>query len=208
MLGRIMAAVKANGIEDDTLFIFTSDNGAAWRPEDMARYSHLANGEWRGQKADIWEAGHRIPFFARWPGKIKPGTVNNETGSLADLFATLAAILKTPLPRDAAEDSYNLLPLLLGTNYAPVRTSIIDHSNNGNFCITEGGWKLEEVLGSGGFSLPVTVDPASGGPKGQFYHLSVDPDEKHNLYLQYPEKVEHLRQLLERYKTQGYSRPM
>ena len=207
MLGRIMDAVTKAGLDKNTLFIFTSDNGSDWKPEDIDRWGHRANAEWRGEKADIWEAGHRIPFLARWPGKIRPSSVSDQRLSLTDLMATVAGLTDTPLGRDQGEDSFNMLPALLGTTKSPIRPSIIDHSIDGMFCITEGSWKLEEGLGSGGFSAPRTVAYAPNGPKGQLYNLAEDPHELHNLYLQKPQIVEHLHALLEQAKSSGHTRP-
>ena len=95
----------------------------------------------KGEKADIWEAGHRIPFIARWPGHIPANTVCDETGSLTDLMGTLAAMLHRPLPQDAGEDSFNLLPALLHEPHAPIRKTIVEESNGGMFSIREGDWK-------------------------------------------------------------------
>ena len=92
-LGQIMKALDDGGHSDNTLLIFASDNGADWLPEEIELFKHKANGDWRGQKGDIWEGGHRVPFIARWPGKIKPGTTSDETLCLADLLATTAAIV-------------------------------------------------------------------------------------------------------------------
>ena len=208
MLGRVTQALDEAGLAKNTLFIFTSDNGADWKPEDIARFEHLANADWRGEKADIWEAGHRIPFIARWPEHIQAGSVSNELGCLSDLMATAAAIDGISLPSNAGEDSFNLLPALLGENQGPVRDSLVDHSFDGMLCIQEGNWKLEEGLGSGGFSFPKRVEPASSGPRGQLYDLAADPHETHNVYQQRPEIVERLSKLLEKYQQQGYSRPM
>ncbi len=208
MLGRVMQALDKAGLASNTLLIFTSDNGADWKPEDLARFEHRANADWRGEKADIWEAGHRIPFIARWPGHIQPGSVCNELGCLSDFMATAAAIDGISLPSNAGEDSFNLLPALLGENKGPVRDSLVDHSIDGMLCIREGNWKLEEGLGSGGFSFPKRVEPAPGGPSGQLYDLAADPHEMHNVYQQRPEIVERLSKLLEKYEQQGYSRPM
>ncbi len=172
MLGRVTAALERTGLANNTLLIFTSDNGADWKPEDEARFAHRANADWRGEKADIWEAGHRIPFMVRWPGRIRPGTVNRELGSLVDLMATVAAVTGFALPTQAAEDSFNLLPVFLGTNTRPVRDSLVMHSNDGMFALRQGNWKLEEGLGSGGFTAPRTAESALGGPKGQLYDLA------------------------------------
>jgi len=208
MLGRIMTAVKEAGLEDNTIFIFTSDNGSDWKPEDIDRWGHRANAEWRGEKADIWEAGHRIPFVVRWPSKIQANSVSDQRLSLTDLMATAAAITGATLLRNAAEDSFNMLPALLGTAKTPIRPSIIDHSIDGMFCITEGDWKLEEGLGSGGFSSPKRVEPGPNGPSGQLYNLAKDPHEQHNLYLQQPQIVAHLHALLQKEKETGYTRTM
>ena len=209
MLGKVMQALQETGLAEDTLLIFTSDNGADWKPGDIDRYGHRANAEWRGEKADIWEAGHRIPFIARWPGHIPAGTVSEELGSLTDFMATTAAITGAPLPRNAAEDSFNLLPALLGKKLAkPIRDTIVDQSLDGMLTIREGQWKLEEGLGSGGFTAPIRVEAAPEGPAGQLYDLAADPREMHNLYLKNPEIVEHLSNLLKTYERQGYTRAM
>jgi arylsulfatase A-like enzyme len=209
MLGRVMQTLQETGLAEDTLLIFTSDNGADWKPGDIDRYGHRANAEWRGEKADIWEAGHRIPFIARWPSHIRPGTVSEELGSLTDFMATTAAITGARLPRNAAEDSFNLLPALLGRKLAkPIRETIVDQSLDGMLTIREGKWKLEEGLGSGGFTAPIRVKAASEGPAGQLYDLESDPREMHNLYRKHPEIVEHLSNLLKMYQRQGYTRTM
>ena len=208
MLGRIMQALDDTKLTDNTLLVVTSDNGADWKLEDKARYAHLANAAWRGEKADIWDGGHRIPFLARWPGHIRPGTVSNELGCLTDLMSTVAAVVGTKLPSNAGEDSYNLLPALLGTHHRPIRDAIVHHSSLGMFGIRQGHWKLELGLGSGGFSPPQREEPAPGGPAGQLYDHSKDPAERYNLYQTYPDVVERLSRLLEKYQSQGYSRAM
>lgn len=206
--GRVLRALDEAHLADNTLVIVTSDNGAHWTPEDKAAWPHRANADWRGMKADIWDAGHRIPFLARWPGKIKPATVSNQIGCLTDLMATAADIVDFKLPNNAAEDSYDLLPALLGRARSPIRQAVVHHSNQGMFSIREQNWKLEFGLGSGGFSAPVTLDPVPGGPQGQLYDLAKDPAESDNVYLQHPDVVARLTALLDRYRQQGYSRAM
>ncbi len=207
-VGRVAGALEEAGLADNTLLVLTSDNGAHWTPEDKAAWPHRANGDWRGMKADIWDAGHRIPFLARWPGRIKPGSVSRQLGCLTDWMATAADIVDFQLPRTAGEDSYDLLPALLGSTQAPIRNAIVHHSNNGVFSIREQNWKLELGLGSGGFSQPIKEEPLPGGPKGQLYNLAKDSAESDNVYLQHPDVVARLTALLERYQQQGYSRPM
>jgi arylsulfatase A len=207
-LGQVLRALEENNLTQNTLVIFTSDNGADWKPEDKARYAHRANANWRGEKADIWDAGHRIPFLARWPGKIEPGSVSDELGCLTDFMGTAAEITGVELPNNAAEDSYNLLPALLGKKGKPIREAIVHHSSLGMFSIRQGDWKLELGLGSGGFSAPTELKPTPGGPKGQLYHIGKDPAEADNVWLQHPEIVSRLTALLEKYQRQGFSRPL
>jgi arylsulfatase A len=205
-LGRVLLALEEARLSENTFVIFTSDNGAHWTPEDKATWPHLANANWRGMKADIWDAGHRIPFLARWPGKIKPNTVSNQLGCLTDLMGTAADIIGFKLPTDAGEDSYDLLPALLGRARSPIREAVVHHSNLGMFSIRDQNWKLELGLGSGGFSIPDHIDPVPGGPQGQLYDLSKDPTESDNVYLKYPDVVARLTTLLDRYRQQGFSR--
>ncbi len=206
MIGRVLDTLHELGMDDNTLVIVTSDNGAWWNDNDIAEYPHRANAGWRGEKADIWEAGHRIPFIARWPGHIPAGTVCNETGSLTDLMGTLAAILHRSLPPDAGEDSFNLLPALLHEPHQPIRKDIVELSNDGMFSIREGDWKLELGLGSGGFTEPRRVDAAPNGVLGQLYNLAEDPHELYNLWAVRPEMVARLSKLLEQYQQSGHSR--
>src|SRR5262249_7665038 len=142
-LGQIMKALDAGGHSDNTLLIFASDNGANWLPEEIRLFKHKANGAWRGQKGDIWEGGHRVPFIACWPGKIPPATTSDEPLCLTDLLATMAAITGATLSDAAAEDSFNFLPILLGERPArPVRDFIIYHSFDGSFGIRQGSLVL------------------------------------------------------------------
>ncbi len=207
MVGKVMAALEANGVADNTIVVFTSDNGADWKEEDGDRYAHRANAGWRGRKADIWEAGHRVPFLVQWPGHIKPGSVSAEIGSLTDFMATVAAILDLPLPDDAAEDSFDLSPALERRNRRPIRSTIVDHSIDGMFTIREGNWKLELGLGSGGFSAPRRVEPDPAGPAGQLYDLGTDPGETNNVWDRHPDIVARLSGLLKVYQDAGRTRP-
>jgi arylsulfatase A len=205
-LGDLLKTLDETGTAQDTLFIFTSDNGAHWTPEDRSKFAHRANAHWRGQKADIWDAGHRIPFLVRWPGRARPGTVSHQTGCLTDLLATAAAMAGAPVPASAGEDSYNLLPAILGTAKTPIREAVVHHSVDGMFSIRQGDWKLCLGLGSGGFSEPKKLEVAPGQPAGQLYHLKKDPSETQDLYAKHPEVVERLTALLARYRQEGRSR--
>lgn len=205
-VGQVLKALDRNQLSENTLVFLTSDNGAHWTPGDIKKYGHLANRHLRGQKADTWEGGHRVPFLVRWPGVVKPGTVSRETICHTDLLATCADVVKMELTNNEAEDSYSILPVLRGDALKkPVREATVHHSVNGTFCIRQGDWKLILGLGSGGFSQPRTVKPKPNGPKGQLYNLSEDPSEKKNLYQAFPDIVEKLTKLLERYQESGRS---
>ncbi len=222
-VGAIMAALERTGATENTLLIFTSDNGGLyhwWKPQeadDLKNYrissraqyvkdrGHQGNAHLRGTKADIWEGGHRVPFIARWPGKTPAGTTCSALVELTDLMATAAAVTGTQLPDDAGEDSRNILPLLLGLQPAkPVREFAVHHSLWGMFAIRQGPWKLVEGRGSGGFTRQRLLDPnAVGGPPGQLYHLYSDPSETKNIWEQHPDVVERLTKLLRQVKERG-----
>ena len=205
-VGRVMQALADRKLDGNTLVIFTSDNGAHWLPEDIEKWGHHANGSLSGQKSDIWEGGHRVPLIAAWPGRIKAGSMSHDLLCQTDLFATVAAAANAKLPKNTGEDSYDMLPALLGeSSEQPIRNSIVHHSSDGTFAIREGAWKLAMALGSHGFSEPKDVKPQPGGPAGQLYNLRDDPEEKNNLWLNKPEIVARLKALLEKYQREGRS---
>jgi arylsulfatase A-like enzyme len=206
--GQVLRVLDEQKLAGDTLVVFASDNGAYWLPEEIERWGHRANHFLRGQKSDIWEGGHRIPFLARWPGRIAPGRVSGETACLTDLLATAADITGYSIPDGAGEDSFSLLPALLGRRLGkPIREAVVHHSGAGHFSIRKGDWKLHLGRGSGGFSEPRSYTPAPGEPQGELFNLAEDPAEANNLYLERPEVVKSLAALLEKYKRQGHSRP-
>jgi len=202
-IGQVMSALESTGVADDTLIIVTSDNGSHWYQNDIEKFSHRSNYHWRGQKADIWEGGHRVPFIIRWPNQIEAKTVCHQTICLTDLLATVSDITASPV---SAEDSVSILPALKNPNLdTPIRSSIINHSANGVFAIRQGDWKLIEGLGSGGFSTPRTEKAKPNGPTGQLYNLAKDPRETTNQYLNQPQIVQQLSELLDTCKLQGFN---
>ena len=204
-IGRVVEALEQMGMADNTLLILTSDNGAHWPVSDTKKFGHAANGELRGQKADIWEGGHRVPFIARWPGTIRRGATCRQTTCHTDLMATVAAVLGADLPENAAEDSYSMLPALRETADGPIREATVHHSANGTFAIRQGDWKLIAGRGSGGFTAPQRIKPKPGEPTGQLYNLAADPAEKKNLHAERPEVVRRLEKLLDNYRATGRS---
>jgi len=206
----VLEALQRGGLADQTLVIFTSDNGcspAAGIAELVAK-GHHPSFHFRGHKADIYDGGHRIPFFARWPGKIKPGSASDQLICLTDLMATCADILGVKLPDGAGEDSVSILPALVGKDAGPLREAVVHHSVNGSFSIRQGSWKLELCPGSGGWSFPQPGrDDTSKLPLVQLYDLASDVGEKNNLQGQYPEVAQRLTKLLEKYVADGRSTP-
>ena len=196
-IGQVIDALARAGVEDRTMVIVSSDNGAHWTDSDKQEFNHLANGSWRGQKGDIHEGGHRVPLIVRWPGNVPENTSNDHLVSLMDLGATLVSLLGVDLPDNAAVDSVDFSATLLGRHdEQPPRPALINHSFHGMFAIREGPWKLIEGLGSGGFTPPQQVEPDADGPAVQLYNLDRDPGETLNLASEEPEVVARLLQSL------------
>lgn len=196
-VGQVLATLEQQGLAENTIVIFTSDNGPYWHKEYVERFQHLAAGPFRGMKGDAFEGGHRIPFIVRWPGKVKAGSISQATTCQTHLLATCAELLKEKDPRFQVEDSYSILPVLLGKKqHVPGQPAVVHSSSIGFFAIRQGDWKLIEGLGSGGFTQPKEVKAKPGEPTGQLYNMATDAAESKNLYAQYPEKVEELRALL------------
>lgn len=192
-VGRIISTLEENGLAENTILIFTSDNGPFWREDKIEEFDHRAAGNLRGMKSDIYEGGHRVPFVVRWPGHVQAGTQSAHTTTLTNLMATCADLLNISLDDQTGEDSYSIWPVLMGET--PVNSEaqpVIHHSGGGHFAIRKGDWKLMEQLGSGGFTAPHSIDPEPGGPAGQLYNLAEDPLETKNLYLEKPEMVQEL----------------
>jgi arylsulfatase A-like enzyme len=228
-IGEVIKTVEKAGIAGNTLIIVTADNGcspAAKRgdPNKMIEFrmgdadafdpaKHYPSDIQRGHKADIYEGGHRVPYIARWDGKIKPGSVCNDPICLVDLFATCADIVGQPIAATAAEDSVSILPNLLGTAKAPVREAVVHHSINGSFAIRQGDWKLALCPGSGGWSLPKPISnkqlEKAKMPKQwvQLFNLADDPSETKNVAAEHPEMVARMTKLAQRYIDDGRSTP-
>ena len=195
-VGKVLQALEESGKAENTLVIVTSDNGSNWTKDDKTLYEHRANYIYRGQKADIYEGGHRIPFIARWPKMIRPGSSSNQVMCTTDLLATLSGIVNTDLPEGAGEDSFNMLPALTANPQKQIRDHIVHHSLEGIFAIRKDEWKLTTALGSGGFTKPVAIEPEDGQPSATLYNLQKDPSETKNVYGDHPKVVEELLQTL------------
>ena len=207
-IGRIDSKLTELGLTENTLLIVTSDNGSHWPTADIKRYGHRANLHYRGQKADIHEGGHRVPFLVRWPGKTPPGITTDDTGCLTDMLRTIAGIVGAKLPENAAEDSCNLWPRFAGQEIGgPMREATVHHSLGGMFAIRKGRWKLIEGRGSGGFTQPRKIKAKPGEPAGQLYDLRADPSETENLWGKRPKVVARMTAILDRYRREARSAP-
>ena len=202
IVGRINKKLKDLNIKENTLLILTSDNGSFMHriPEHKADHiedfktvgyhvkNHQPNHIYRGTKADIYEAGHRVPFLVQWPNTIQPNTKSSKTICLTDFYATCEDILSNERKGTEAEDSFSFLTLLKRASGSFSRPPVIHHSINGSFAIRDEEWKLICTSGSGGREQP-KGQPWDGY---QLYNLAKDPSEKQNLTSQYPEKVKEL----------------
>ena len=220
VVGELLKALEKHGLADNTLVMFSSDNGPEVPTVISMRSDHKHDGArpWRGVKRDNWEGGHRVPFIARWPGKIKPGSTSKQTICLTALVATCAAVVGTKLPNDGAEESYNFLPALLGTDGdKPIRKYTLHQTISLALAIRRGPWKYLDHKGSGGNNYGrggrwgmkqyALVEKAPKAP-AQLYNLDTDPGETTNLYFKNPEIVKELKTKLEEYKKSGRSTPI
>jgi arylsulfatase A-like enzyme len=209
-IGQIMRATEDAGIGQETLIIVTSDNGCSPSADysKLASFGHNPSAIYRGHKADIFDGGHRVPFIARWPAKVKGGQTSTQLVCLTDLMATAADIVGAKLPDTAAEDSFSFLPALLGESSTAIRKSVIHHSINGSFALRDGDWKLELCAGSGGWSYPRPGSPGTKGlPETQLYNLKDDIAETTNLQGEKPEIVAQMSEQLEKIVADGRSTP-
>ena len=203
IVGRVLAALEESGEADNTLVIFTSDNGCAHYigKDKLEAQGHFPSGPLRGAKSDAWEGGHRLPFIVRWPGVVKAGAVNDHLVHQADLLRTFADVIGAELPDNAGEDSFSLLPLLKGGK-DPVRKHAVSNSASGIPAVRNGHWKYIAAPGSGGWG--------QGGDQTQpvqLYNLSEDLGETNNLAAAMPEKLAEMKVLYETIITEGRSTP-
>ena len=208
-MGELMASLKEVGIDDNTIVIFTSDNGCS--PEGnfdvLKKYGHDPSGGYRGHKADIYEGGHRVPFVVRWPGKIKGGQKTNALACLTDLYDTMRELTEQPTQDQAGEDSFSLMGVFKGAEQSK-RESLVSHAIDGAFAIRKGDWKLCLCAGSGGWSEPREPQAKKQNlPLMQLYNLKSDRGEENNLLAEHPEKVAELLKLLEKQVADGRCTP-
>jgi arylsulfatase A len=209
-VGRVLAALEKHGFAENTLVIFSADNGPERYAYDRIKnFSHRSMGPLRGLKRDIWEGGHRVPFVVRWPGMVPAGKVSEGLISQIDIYATIAAIVGAQIPAGSAEDSYNQLALLKGTA-ASARDTMVHNTNARGYALRHGDWVLIDAKSGGVSPVPEWFDEANGYSKnsqpGELYNLRDDMAQKNNRYADLPEKVAELKALLGKLQNKGQVR--
>ncbi len=203
--GQVIEAIDRAGIGEETLVIFTADNGhshyTGWEP--LVAAGHQPSGPYRGHKGDIWEGGHRVPLILRWPGRIAAGAKNDQLVSLTDLFATCAELVGADLPQKGAEDSISFLASALGKDPKKKRTSLISHSNHGEFAFRRGDWKIV-------YRMPGrNLRESRGRPaEVELYNLREDVAEQNDLAEQKPQLVRSLTEELRATIDRGATREL
>ena len=209
VVGDVLTALEKSALADNTLVIFTSDNGCSPAADvsGLEKQGHFPSAGFRGYKADIWDGGHRVPFLVRWPGKVKAATQSAQVICHTDFMATCADLLDLPLP-GTIPDSVSILPALMERDEKPLREAIVHHSIHGMFSIRQENWKLELCPGSGGWGKPGDGDAqALSLPPVQLYDMKSDPAETKNVQAGHPDIVAKLTALLEKYVNEGRSTP-
>jgi arylsulfatase A-like enzyme len=194
VVGRVLDALEKNGIADNTLVFFTSDNGCSAPVAKAGKlekeFGHYPSADFRGYKSDIWEGGHRIPFMVRWPGKIEEGSENDKLICQTSLMATCAEIVGVNLDDNSGVDSYSIFPMLKNKKAKTDYNVVVHHSINGKFALRNKKWKLELTPGSGGWSNPTDNKAIKENyPDIQLYNMKKDVEETTNVYDKYPKRV-------------------
>jgi len=208
IVGEVLKALQANGLEDNTIVIFSSDNGPesiAW--ERALKYNHFSMGQFRGLKRDVWEGGHHIPFIVKWPKHVRASAVSDEVICQTDIMATLSDIVGIDLPENLAPDSYSLLPVLQEEDFqSPLREATIHNTNRKTWAIRKGDWLyINDKTGSNMRKMPESFMKLRGytnfDTPGLLFNMREDEEQRENLYKEHPEKVSELKKLLEGYRN-------
>jgi arylsulfatase A len=213
-VGQILRALEEIGQADNTLVIFSSDNGAEnYAFERDQKYDHWSSAPFRGRKRDIYEGGHHVPTIIRWPGVIQPGTVSTSLFAQTDIMATVAAVVGYELPTDSAEDSFDFLPYLKGETSSGPRTAMVHNTSRDKYAIRDGDWLLIDAP-TGYTSRPPPDEWyfKHGYTTGddlpvELYNLKADLGQRHNLAAGHPERILEMRALLQQLREQGYTAP-
>lgn len=209
-IGRILKTLDEQGLRENTLVIFSADNGAEnYAYERIQNFQHRSSGPLRGVKRDLWEGGHRVPLIVRWPKNVAAGAVSDALFSQVDLMATLASAAGAKLPAGVAEDSYDMLPVWKTRASSP-RHTIVHNTNANGYALRHETWLLVAAKTGAVSRVPPWFDKANNYPAnphpGELYDLSKDVAERNNLYGEQPKKVAELEAMLADVKAKGQVR--
>jgi arylsulfatase A-like enzyme len=208
-IGRLMSALDKLNITDNTLVVFTSDNGTSpgSKLEPMQAKGHFSSMDYRGLKGSLYEGGHRVPFIVRWPNTVKAGTTTNYHGSLVDMLATVADINEVALADNAGEDSVSFLPVLQGKKVNDTKRGIVYHSDAGYYAVAKGKWKLvlHKTGGTRRLNPKDKSSPVKNAGDIQLFNMETDPTERVSIHASNPEVVSSLSNLLANYINKGRS---
>lgn len=200
--GQVLEALKEEGLDENTIVIFSSDNGPeayAWSRAE--KYDHFSMGDFRGLKRDVWEGGHHVPLIVKWPGHITPGTVSDELISQIDLMATLATLTNIELPDNAAPDSYDLSPVLKGQDLKePIRKNLVHNTNKEIWGMRASNWLYINNQTGGLREMPESFKKIRGyedfDTEALLFNMKDDPEQRINLYKSQPTVAAELKNLL------------
>lgn len=204
--GQVLKALKNQGLEENTIVIFSSDNG----PENYAferakKYDHYSMGDFRGLKRDVWEGGHHVPLLIKWPGNIESGVVSDEVISQVDIMTTVANIVGIKIPDNAAPDGYDFSPVLLNKTYSsPLREATIHNTKANKWGIRKEDWLYINSKSGEHSKMPESFKKLRNyqafKTEGLLFNMNTGPEQRNNLYSKYPEKVNELKMLLQKYR--------
>jgi len=211
VVGEVLKALKEKGLEDNTIIIFSADNGTeAYAWERAEKYGHFSMGNFRGLKRDVWEGGHHVPFIIKWPGHVEANSTTNEVISQVDIMATLANITGIELPENAAPDSYDITAVIKGKEYkSPLREATIHNTYRSIWGIRKGDWLYINDSTGGHRELPESFKELTGytdfNTEGLLFNMLDDSEQRVNLYERYPDKIEEMDSLIQEYRNSGNS---
>jgi len=204
--GQVLQALKDNGLDENTIVIFSADNGPErYAFERAETYQHFSMGDFRGLKRDVWEGGHHVPFIVKWPGRIEAGSVSDEVISQVDIMATLATITNTDLPESAAPDSYDLTQILKGEAYiSPLREATVHNTFKDTWGLRKGKWLYLNNSTGQHSKMPDSFKALRGYEDFEtdvlLFDMEKDPGQRTNLSLEYPDKIKEMEDLLQKHR--------
>lgn len=208
--GAVLRALDENGFRENTIVIFSADNGPEkYAYERVRNHAHRSTGPLRGVKRDLYEGGHRVPFIVRWPKEVPAGRVSDGLMSQIDIMATLAGVIGYELPTGAAEDSHDQIALWRGGDSA--RKSLVHNTRKNHYAIRNGDWLLVDAPSGNVSAVPAWFAEESGFEKNPhpvaLFDLSIDVSQRNNLFSEEAIRVEQMRELLAKTRASGEVRP-